>query len=95
MSLIQDSDLAQDPVFVDRVKMALVSTALAVQSESTATANHAARSAFSLKLLADPLGYGRMMAPGFSVDGASTANSTDAALESRASAIFNAYSVLS
>lgn len=95
MALIDDSDLTQNDVFLSRVKMAIVSTAVAVQSESTATANHAARSAFALRLLADPVGFAKMMAPGMTVDGATTGASTDAQLETRASAIFNAYAVQS
>lgn len=95
MALINDSDLSQDAVFLDRVKMAIISTALAVQSEATNTANHAARSAYSLLVLNNPTGYAKLMAPGFTVDGAITSSSTDANLESRASAIFNAYCVQS
>lgn len=95
MALIDDSNLAQDPVFVDRVKMAIVSTALAIQSESTATANHAVRSAYALLILANPLGYAQRMAPGMATDGNATASSTDANLETRASAIYNAYCVQS
>jgi hypothetical protein len=93
MALIDDSNLGQDPVFVDRCKMALISIALAVQSESTSATNHAARSSYALKVLANPLGYAQVMAFGFAVDGNTNASSTDAALETRASAIWNAYCV--
>ena len=95
MTLIADFDLTQDDVFLHRVQMAIVSTALAVQAESAGTANHAARSAFAIRLLADPIGFARMMAPGMTVDGNTTSGSTDANLETRASAIFNAYAVQS
>ncbi len=95
MALIDDSDLTQNDVYLSRCKMALVSTAIAIQAEAANTANHAARSAFSLKLLADPVGFARMMAPGMTVDGSTAANSTDQNLKDRASAIFNAYAVSS
>jgi hypothetical protein len=74
--------------------MALISTAIAVQSESAVTASHAARSAGALAVLANPSGYADLMAPAFTVDGtADPATVTDAALESRASAVWNAYFV--
>lgn len=95
MALINDWDLTQDGVFLHRVQMAIVSTALAVQAESVATANHQARSAFAMQILSNPVGYSQLMAPGMTVDGSTTSASTDAQLESRASAIFNAYCVLS
>jgi hypothetical protein len=93
VALTDDFGLTQDGLFLRRVQMAIVSTALAVQSEATSTANHAARSAFALAILANPPGYAQMMASGMSVDGATSAASTDAQLETRASAIFNAYCV--
>ena len=93
MALINDSDLSQDPVFLDRVKMALISTAITVQAEATNTANHAARSAYALRLLADPFGFAKLMAPGMTVDGNTVVTSTDSQLETRASNIFNAYAV--
>lgn len=95
MPLINDSDLCDDGVFINRVKMALVSTALAVQAESSAAANHQARSAYAIALLADPLNYARRMCPGMTVDGSLTGSSTVVQLETRASSIFNAYCVQS
>lgn len=95
MALINDSDLAQDAVFLDRVKMALISTALAVQAEATNTANHASRSAYAIQVLANPTGYARLFAPAVTVDGNATTGSTDAQLESRCSAIYNAFCVQS
>ena len=92
MALSADYALATDAAFLQKVQMAIVSTALAVQSEAVSTANHSQRSAYALRVLADPAGYAKLMGPGFTVDGATDVNSTDAALETRASAIFNAYS---
>lgn len=96
MPLLTDYNNSQITDFQYRVRMALISTALAVQSESVATANHAARSAYSLLVLANPAGYATLMAPAFTVDNTmDPANVTDAAMESRASAIWNAYAVQS
>lgn len=93
MALIDDYDLTQDAAFIKRCEMAVVSTALAVQAEAASTANHSARSAYSLKVLANPIGYTQLMSPAMTVDGSLISTSTDAQLKSRASAIFNAYAV--
>lgn len=94
MAYIDDSSLSQDDaVFINRVKIALVSLAIDVQAESTATASHAARSAFALQILNNPLGYAQRMAPGFAADGATVTGSTDAQIKTRGSSIFNAYCV--
>lgn len=96
MPLNTDFNNASNADFQVRVAMALVSTALAIQAESTATANHAMRSAYALLVLANPVGYAQRMAVSFTVDATlDPATATDAQIESRASAIWNAYSVQS
>lgn len=95
MALVDDYDLTQNDVYLHRIQMALVSTAIAIQSEATNTANHSARSAFAMQVLTNPIGYAKLMAPGMAADGATTAASTDAQLKNQASAIFNAYCVQS
>jgi hypothetical protein len=96
MALNTDYNNSQNADFQTRVMMALISTALAVQAESTATANHAMRSAYALLVLANPLGYMQRMVMAFTVDGTlDPATATDSQIESRASAIWNAYSVQS
>ena len=87
--LIDDFNLANS------IAAALVSTAIAIQNESTATANHAARSAYALQVLANPLGFARIMGIGFTADGATVVTSTDAQLKTQCSAIWNAYCVSS
>lgn len=93
MALLTDYTNSQNNDFQVKIQMALVSTALAVQAESAATANHAARSAYALLVLANPSGYAKLMAPAFTVDAALDTTATDAAIESRASAIWNAFCV--
>jgi hypothetical protein len=95
MALLDDRNLAQNTDYLYRVEAALVSTALDIQAESVATVSHAARSTYSLKLLADPATYARIMALGMAVNSATTTASTDQQLKDRASAIFNAYAVQS
>jgi uncharacterized phage protein gp47/JayE len=92
MPLLTDFNNSQDQTFKVRVRMALVSTALAIQAEAANTANHAARSAGAILVLANPSGWADVMAPAFTVDGAlDPATATDAQIESRASAVWNAF----
>ena len=93
MPLLTDYNNSQDTDFQYRVAMAIISTAIAIQNEAVNVANHAQRSAYALLVLANPSGYARIMAPGFTVDGTMDTTATDAALAARASAIWNAYSV--
>ena len=93
MPLLTDFNNSQDTDFQYRVAMAIISTAIAIQNEAVNVANHAQRSAYALLVLANPSGYARIMAPGFTVDGTMDTTATDAALAARASAIWNAYSV--
>jgi hypothetical protein len=94
MALITDYTNSQDTNFQYKIRMALISTALAVQAEAASAASHAARSAYALLVLANPQGYAQLMASAFTVDGAlDPATATDAQIETRASAIWNAYAV--
>jgi hypothetical protein len=94
MALLTDYNNSQITDFKYRVRMALISTALAIQSEAASTANHAARSAGALLVLANPSGYADLMSPAFTVDGSlDPATATDAQIESRASAVWNGYFV--
>ena len=79
--------------FFGSVVESLCAQAVAIQNESAATANHAARSAFALRVLADPKGFARMMMPGLIAGGSLTSSSTDAAIDTRVSAVWNAYCV--
>lgn len=96
MPYLTDYDNAYgDPALLKRIQVGLVDSALDVQAESTGTANHSARSAFSLKILSDPTGYASLMAVGICEEGAITAASTDAQIKTRVSAVYNAYCVQS
>lgn len=94
MSLLSDYNDSQNTDFQYRVAVALVSTAIAIQSELVSVANHAARSAYALLVLANPIGYAKLMAPGFTADGSVViATATDQNIKDRASTIWNAYCV--
>jgi len=80
--------------FYQKVFMSLIATAITIQGESTATVNHAARSAYALRVLADPHGFTKLMLPGFTVGGAvDPATALDSAIDTRTAAIWNAYAV--
>lgn len=98
MSLLTDFNNAQNTDFQYRVRQALIATAIAIQAEAANEPFHVARSAYAVKVLANPLGYAAVMVYGMTADkdndaGACDLTSTDAQLKSRASAIWNAYAV--
>lgn len=97
--------LARDATFVNRVKMGMVNTAIAISNESTGTSNHAARTALSKACLNSPDQYAQLLAVGVAsdtvtfpatVDGQGNATNgatvaTDAAIDTRLSAIWDSY----
>lgn len=103
-------DLARDRPFIQRVKMAAVNTAIAIQNEGSGVTLHAARSAFANRCLNNPDNCAELLAVGVANDAATfpatvtrdgqgNATSTngatvgsDAAIDARLSAIWNAYS---
>jgi hypothetical protein len=93
MALLNDYNNAQNTDFKYRVQMALVSTAIDIQAEASGTLNHTDRSAYALKVLANPVGYANFMNLGFTEDAATDLSSTDQQLKDRASSVWNAYSV--
>jgi hypothetical protein len=96
MAYIDDYNLARNNTdFQYRLATALCSTAIDIQNEATSTANHAARSAFALSVLANPLGYAQQMGPGLCADGSLVVGSTDAQIKTRVSSVWNAYCVQS
>lgn len=100
MPLKADYDNSTNGDLLQKIEMALVATAIQIQAEATSTANHAARSAKALLVIANPVGYAQQMAPLFTAnkDNDATAvdtSSTDAAILTRASSIWNASCVQS
>lgn len=61
-------DLAQDRVFVQRVKLAMINTAITVSNESTGTTNHINRTAFAKACLNYPDQYAQLLAAGVAAD---------------------------
>lgn len=93
MSYTTDYATSHSETYIQQVEMSIVNSAISIQNEAPATANHSARSAFALKVLGAPRVYAELMAPGFSTGGAVPQGSADSAFDTRAAAIWNAYAV--
>ncbi len=84
-------NLATDDNFKRRVEIAMLGAAIAIQGESTGTANHTNRANYAKLVLNDPERY----MPLFSLaicayDGALTSGSDDTAIQGDVSAVWNA-----
>lgn len=86
-----DFSTAQDGNVLQRIQESLCAQAIAIQSEATNTALHAQRSAYALLVLDNPIGYAQKMAYGICAGGAVTTASSDAVIDTRVSAVWNAY----
>lgn len=86
-----DYSTSQNGDVLQRIQMSICSTAIAIQSEAVNTALHAQRSAYALLVLANPIGYAALMAYGICTGGNVTTSSTDAQIDTRVSAVWNAY----
>ncbi len=91
MSYLADYANAQNGGLLQKIQEAICSTALDIQSEATNTALHAQRSAWALLVLQNPTGYAAMMAYAMCADGAIDTSSTDSAIKTRASSVWNAF----
>lgn len=92
MGLLEQYAETQNPDFIKKVQIAMVKTASNVYSESAAVANHVDRARFATKVIANPVGYAERCAPTIVADGATTNASTDTAIETRISALWDAFS---
>lgn len=74
------------------VKISMAKTAIDIQVEDTATANHAARSSFAITVLRDPEHWGPIVAIGV-VTQLTAPEPSDTALDTVMASIWNAYAV--
>lgn len=91
MAFLAQQQLATDPTFLLKVRHAMVKAAIAIQNESTGTPNHTQRAAYALKVLAAPDDYDELFSMGVVTDESISSSSTDATLENRVNALWNAY----
>jgi hypothetical protein len=82
--------LGTDGVMQQRVIIAMLNTAVNVQAEVNTTPNHTNRANFAKLVINNPYGYVPAFQMTVMADGTITAASTDAQIQSRSDAIWNA-----
>lgn len=82
---------AADPVFLGRLAEAIAAAAVAITNEAGNTPNHPARANLARQVLADPDTWAARFAVGVTSDNATGTSSTDAQLDGRVAALWNAY----
>ena len=85
-------DYARNADILAAVKISMVKTAIDIQAEDTATADHAARSSFAITVLRDPEHWGAIISRGV-VTQLNTATPSDTELNTIMASIWNAYAV--
>jgi len=93
MAYITDFANATNGDLLHKIQVAICSAAIDVQAEAVNTAFHTQRSQFAYAVLANPIGYSQLMAYGMCADAAIDTSSTDSAIKTRASSLWNAYAV--
>lgn len=83
-------EYAKQHEVIVQVQQAAVKAAIAVSSEAPETANHANRVAFALLVVRNPEHWARVMAFGV-VSQLTAANPSDATVDGKVAAIWNAY----
>jgi hypothetical protein len=84
--------IATNSGFKDKVTVSMLKVAITVQAESSGVVNHNNRSAFARAVLADPLRFTPSVALAIVSDDSTGINATDAAIDTRMTAIWDALS---
>lgn len=92
MAFRDQYDLARDPIFVQRVQVGIVKSAIAVQNEGNDTEGHVARASFAYQVLLNPENYARLIAQGVATNDVITEASSDSDIEFTINSMWNAYS---
>lgn len=90
MSNISQDNLARDAQFLQRVRVAMVSTAIAVQSELNTTPNHTNRSNYAKLVLNSPDSYVLDFSEATVSNAAITAASLDSDIQFQVNSVWNA-----
>lgn len=80
--------VAENPTFVDKVRMAIVRSAIDIQAEDPP---HPNRSKLAYDVLRDPSGFGTMMAYGVAVNPVITINSSEDDIQFTVNSVWDAY----
>lgn len=86
----QDALLA-DAIFLGRIKQSTVKSAIAIQNEATTVQNHSDRASLAYRVLHDPNQFAPLFCRGVISDGVTGSSSTDAAIDTRVAAVWDAY----
>jgi hypothetical protein len=96
MALTDQYTVGANPAFVQRVTMAVLSTAAAVSSEATSVANHTNRVVLARAAFLNPSQYGSLFAFGvasnLTLTPGTVATTTDQTILNSVSALWNGYS---
>lgn len=91
MTYIESDDLSRDPAFIGRVKMAATSAAVDIMAEASSAAGHVLRASYAHQVLTSPESAAAHLATVICAsDGAITAGTSDAALKTAVSSVWNA-----
>jgi uncharacterized phage protein gp47/JayE len=90
MAYIDQYNLAQDSVFPNRVRVAMLIAAVAVQAESSGTGNHANRSHYAALVLNSPDTYAQVFTETVCAANGLTSSSTDADILTEVQTVWNA-----
>lgn len=90
-TLAQEFTLITDGGLLQRVEMAAVASAIAILNEGTGVAFHTQRATFAKEVIAAPDATAKRLIVGVVADGTTDGTATDAALQTRVNAIWNAY----
>lgn len=109
MSYRDQMDLAQDHIFIQRVKNAMINSATTIFNESGGTANHIQRAAFARSVMNAPDQYAPIIAVAVAADAinfpatitrdgagnvtSATTTGIDAGIDGRVNNVWNSYCV--
>lgn len=91
MSFTDANTLALTPAFIERVRLAVVTAAINVAAEDTATPGHARRAEYARYALGDSAHVAAQFAFGVASNPVITAASTDNDIQFTVNAIWNAF----
>lgn len=84
---------AIDPLFIVKVRQAIITAAIAIQAEAQTVLHHSERVALALQVLATPNTWAPIIAQGVASNNAITDSSLDSDIQFTVNSIWNAYCV--
>lgn len=91
MAYIDQYTLSQDVTFRGRVRVAMVTAAIAIAAEAVGTTNHRERAVYARSVLNNVEGYAPRFAEAVAADATISAGSPDPTIQTRVNAIWDAF----